>query len=114
MSFLYNRVIDIRRPATQSGAGAIEYGGLEFAALAEVALAVPCNIQSAGNSRVNPAGLPGDTIPATWKINIPRGKVADGVIQDRDICRDDLGREFAVTADYSHSMGWRLTCDRLE
>lgn len=119
MSFLYPRTIRVERAAHQKeGVGKMAYGGVDITpnadALDLIVECVPCNIQSRSSGSVNPAGLPGDTRLVQWFINIPRGKVADGVIQRNDLLTDDLGRRFKVQAPYCHPLGWRLTVDTLE
>lgn len=115
MSFLYPRTITITRASHQVGVGAISHGGKDQAKMITVATDVPCNVQSKSGGRINPTGLPADTMAATWSINIPkRAGIPAGTIRDRDLIVDDLGRRFQVTADYCHSLGWRLGVDRLE
>lgn len=114
MSFLFPRTIKITRAAHQDGQGAVGYGGMNPAQTTTVAEAVPASVQAKNGGRVNPTALPGDTMPAQWRILVPSGLLAEGDVKDRDFIEDDLGRRFQVTADYFHPMGASFTCDRLE
>lgn len=115
MSFLFEHVVSIRRPAHQaSGAGKQGYGGIDAAETDLIAEGVPASVQAKGTGRANPAGLPADASPFRWQIVIEAGHVDAGVIQDRDIVIDNLGRRFQVSADYSHSLGWTLQAEKLE
>lgn len=122
MGFIWPRKITVTRAAHQDGDGPdVGYGGTtrETQRLAEtdegvILEDVPCNIQARAGGRKNPTNLPGDTVAAQWFVNIPPGAVPVGAIKDRDFITDDLGRRFQVTADYDHSLGQRLTVDRLE
>lgn len=82
--------------------------------MAAIATGVPASIQAKGTGRGNPTGLPADASPFRWAILIPDGHLAAGAIKDGYMITDDLGRRFQVSADYSHSMGWTLNCERME
>lgn len=119
MTFIYPRVISVFRASHQKdGVGKMGYGGVNTTPSADemdlVIEDVPCNIQSRSSGMINPAAIPGDTRLIQWYINIPRGKVAEGLIQRNDIVKDDYGRRFKVQGPYFHSLGWRLTVDTLE
>lgn len=117
MSFLYPRTMAVQRAAQQAAGqplGARPYGGQSKDTMADVIEDVRCNVQARGQNRANPTALPADTQTAQWSINIPLGAVpVETTIQDRDLITDDLGRRFRVTHAYPHSLGWRLTCERL-
>lgn len=116
MSFLYPHEIRVKRNAHQEGEGALGYGGTDRQDGQEWVIRDPiaCNIQSRSSGRQNPTGLPGDTLAAQWFIYIARRLVPEGLIREGDFVHDHLDRRFKVQAAYPHSMGWRLTCDRME
>jgi hypothetical protein len=118
MSFLFERTIKVERPAHQTNdaaPGAAGYGGIDAAQMSEIVASAPASVQRKGTGARNPMGLPGDATPYRWAILIPASAgIAPGVIQDRDIVTDDLGRRFQVAADYTHSLGWSLDGERLE
>lgn len=122
MGFIWPRLIKVTRADHQAADGPdVSYGGTsrETETLVEtedgvVLEDIPCNIQARAGGRKNPTNLPADTVAAQWFINIPPGAVPEGSIKDRDFITDDLGRRFQCTADYDHSLGQRLTVDRLE
>lgn len=116
MSFLYPRTVTISRPDHQDtpAAGIMPYGGVDQDAMDVIVSGIACNVQSRGTGRRDAEHLPGDATNYLWNINIPLGLVADGVIQDRDLAKDDLGRRFVVEAAYCHSMGWKLSVASLE
>lgn len=114
MSFLYPRTLTIERPAAQTGAGKLGYGGLTKAARTSVASGIPAGVQAKGSGRHGDAGLPADTRRAEWVVMIPLGQVPPGDIRNHDVITDDLGRVFTVTSDFCDSMGWALTCEREE
>ena len=116
VDFLYPRVATIRRPNHQvsPAAGVMAYGGVDQSAMTTIATGIVCNVQSRGTGRRDAEHLPADATPYLWNVNIPLGQVAEGVIRDRDVLTDDLGRRLVIEAAYSHSMGWRLACASLE
>lgn len=117
MSFLFERTITIKRARhqdTETEGLSETYGGIDETNMETLFEGVACSIQSRSSGRANPTGLPADTRPASWFILIPAEEAPQaGDIMDDDFVYDDLGRRFQVQADYSHSMGWRLSTDRL-
>ncbi|KAA0686011.1 hypothetical protein DTW90_34560 [Neorhizobium sp. P12A] len=116
MSFLYPRTISVTRPQGQTGVGNVGYSAVEKGTEAPVISGIPASVQA----KTTMARVPNGSLPAqppgpiVWRVYIPNGKVPDGMIQDRDIITDDLGRRFQVEADYVNSMGWNIPCIRLE
>ncbi|MDW3683104.1 hypothetical protein RA280_15365 [Cupriavidus sp. CV2] len=115
MSFIYPRTVAITRPNAQTGVGAVGYGGLVASAETAVASALPASIQLDRTGRKPDAGLPGDAAGKTlWKVFIPAASAAKGLIQARDVLKDDLGIRYQVTAPYWNSLGYALLVERLE
>lgn len=116
MSFLYERLISISRPDVDLDVGAQSYSGVSIDTETLLFENIPATVQaSSGSSRPSTAEMPAAApAPIQWKILIPRGKIANGAIQTKDIITDDLGRRFQVSADYCHSMGWTLMTIKLE
>ena len=115
MSFLYPRTIAITRPNTNSGIGAIGYGGLTPAAETAVVSGLPASIQENKNLGKPEADVPGDALRATqWNIFIPATAAALGLIEERDIVTDDLGQRYQISTAYWNSLGYRLGADQLE
>lgn len=114
MGNLYPHTVNFFRPPEQSGEGALAYGGRTAASEIPVTGPHRANVQHKRDGQKPPVGLPADNKASMWQIFLPRGAVAPGVIKDRDIAVDNLGRRFAVTADYSHNLGWRISAERLE
>lgn len=104
MSFMYPRVISFTRPGAQSGPGLQPYGGASPVTETVVAGAqgLSCSIQQSA-TKSNPTGLPGDVAMTNYRVFIP-GFPA-GIVRDRDIGTDDLGRRLQVESAYVDSMG---------
>jgi hypothetical protein len=113
--FLYPRTIGITRPAAQSSVGSEPYGGLNQATETTIATGLPASIQKAGAAGAPLGGIPGDMADrSVWRMFIPQGSVALGVVQDRDIVTDDQGWRYQVMATYWNSLGLQLSCELLE
>ena len=114
---MYPRTIAVTRPSAPVGVG---YTGGYSGALKSTETPVVSGIAASVQAKTTmarpvagalPSAAPG---PIVWRVFIARGIVADGVIKDRDIITDDLGRRFQVEAAYSNSMGWNIACTALE
>lgn len=114
MSFIYPRTVTLRRPAAQTGEGKLSYGGKTQAGEATVQADIPASIQLRREGQRNPTGLPGDGARPTWDVFTPRRALAVGVVKDRDIFVDDLGRRFQVLGDYIDSLGGKYRAEKLE
>ncbi len=113
--FLYPRTIAITRPAVQSAVGSEPYGGLNAATETSVAVGLPASIQKAGAAGTPLGGIPGDIAGRTvWRMFIPQGSAALGLVRDRDIVTDDQGWRYQVMATYWNSLGLQLSCELLE
>lgn len=113
---IYIRTISVTRPASQLGAGDEGYLGLnrELSGTT-IATGLAATIQSSREVRAPLGKTPSDAdTKAQWNIYLPPGAVAAGVIQDRDIATDDLGRSFMITASDPTAMGYRLRAELLE
>lgn len=117
MSFLYPRTISVRRPAQTSSVGIVsEYVAQTAAAETVIATDIPASIQAkqSGGER-NPAALPSDSKGlVSWRILTPRGALADGLVLNRDVIVDDLGRRFQVIAAYTAPLGADFICQQME
>lgn len=115
MSFLYPRVVSVRRPAAQTGVGfQTGYAGNTRAQETVVAADLRASIQLTREGQKNPVGLPGDGTRPAWDIFIPYGDAAAGSILDRDFIEDDLGRRFQVVADNPDSLGYAIRAEKVE
>jgi hypothetical protein len=114
MSFLYPRVVALRRPGGQSGEGIVAYGGQTQAAEQVIAWGIPASIQERREGQASRVGLPGDGTRPSWYVFIPRAALPPGSVLDRDVIVDDQGQRYQVIANYWDSLGHRLTVERLE
>lgn len=116
MSFLYPRTITVKRPAQTCGVGVIDgYVAQAPADETIVATEIPASIQAKAAGYRNPAGLPSDSRAlTTWRVLTPHGLLADGLVQNRDVIVDDLGRRFQVVAAYTAPLGACFLCEQME
>lgn len=114
MSFIYPRIVEIRRPFGTTGIGALPYQGLEPQNETVLYTNIPASIQHGGGT-ANKTGLPADTMSApTWQIFIPLNALPKGAIQDRDIIVDEESQRYQVQASYWNSLGYNCACERLQ
>lgn len=116
MSFIYPRTISVNRPKQESGFGVVNgYVAQAPSDETTVASGIPASIQAKAASSHNPAGLPSDSKAlTTWRVLTKRGTLADGLVQNRDVVVDDLGRRFQVIAAYTNSLGACFLCEQME
>lgn len=114
MSFIYPRIVAFHRPADQSGAGRIGYGGQNVANEGVIATGIPASVQERKDGPANPVHIPTDGRRPDYYVFIPRKKLANGTLKSRDIMIDDLGNRFQVIAPYWDSLGYRLSVMSLE
>jgi hypothetical protein len=115
VSFIYPRLITIKRPGKQTGVGArADYAADQIENETVVVCDVPASIQARNANGKNPVGLPGDGALQSWRVLTPKGALAFGQVKDRDIVVDDCGNRFQVLADYSNSLGCNFIVSRLE
>lgn len=112
---LYPRVISIRRPDTDAAVGAQPYSGTTEAAETPVVAGLPCSIQFTGRLATPLGGTPSDAADrAAWRIMIPLAAAANGLIAERDIIVDDLGKRYQVFAAWWDSLGYNVQVELLE
>lgn len=114
MSFLYPRTISVYSPAAQTGEGVLGYGGQTQAGETAKVSGVRASIQLRREGQRSQVGLPGDGSRPSWDIFTSRRALAVGVVRDRDIIVDDLGRRFQVLGDYIDSLGGKFRVETLE
>lgn len=115
MSFLYPRVISVRRPNAQTGTGTLPYGGAQATNETVILSGLPASIQQKGQTSTE-TNLPSDPKGGAprWRIFIPKGSAALGQIVERDIIVDDLSKRYQVIAAYWGSLGYNLLTSLLE
>lgn len=115
MSFLYPRTIAVHRQIPAAIAGDGGYAGLQSTSETVIAAAVPASIQTAsrGSAGRGIANVPSDAGKTMWRIMIPRGVLAAGTIQVRDVIVDDLGARYQVGAPWNDSLGWAVLAELL-
>lgn len=114
MSFLYPRTIKITRQAPVTAVGAVQYSAVQAFQETSVAVGLPASIQLDRTGRKPDANLPADIVGRTlWRILIPLGAAAQGLIQANDVITDDLNVRYQVVGPYWNSLGYNLLVDRL-
>jgi hypothetical protein len=94
VSFFYPRVINISRQNANSAIGAQPYSGLSASNETVVASGIEARIQIQRQGSWPVAKLAGDAVgESVYRILF---KSADGLVQDRDIITDDLGKRYQV------------------
>jgi hypothetical protein len=113
MSFMYPRVVSIRRQnsAATATVGAIKFGGDQPADEAVIATGIPASIQYDRMGNAPNANLPSDSKRSTWKIIIPLASCAKGTVHKNDIVVDDEGLRYQVIAPYWNSLGFSLRAE---
>jgi hypothetical protein len=124
--FIYPRTVQINRAipaaATSAAVGVVGYSGMTTQPAPGTAQGedvlftrIPASIQAAQTGRKRDSALASDAVFApTWNIIIPAASLAKGSVRDRDIVIDDEGYRYQVGQAYWNSLGYRLTCVRLE
>lgn len=116
MSFIYPRVVAIRRPKADAGVGDQGYSaerGVDDED--EVLSGLPASIQIDRQGQANALHLPADAkFQPIWKVFIPLRAAARGAIKSTDIVVDDAGSRYQVFAPYWNSLGYQLRCIILE
>ncbi|WDZ97978.1 hypothetical protein Herbaro_09415 [Herbaspirillum sp. WKF16] len=118
-----NRRIALSRAATQSGVGAVGYGGPCGTAGDQVVVGEPggsiadtgwpASILLFGQRERSATGLPGSVQQIGWRILLPASVPPGVVINAGDIITDDLGRRYACQGAELTDMGWRITSTEL-
>jgi len=99
VSFLYPSTISITRQNQNNALGTQGYGGVLATNESIIATGIPAHIQADRQGTRPQSGLPADAAgQSIWKVIF---KAAKGLVQDRDIITDDIGRRFQViSADW--------------
>ncbi|CAJ0698810.1 hypothetical protein [Ralstonia holmesii] len=114
MSFIYPRTIKITRQAPVTAVGAVQYSAVQASQEVNVATGISASIQLDKTGRKPDANLPADIAGRTfWRVLIPLGQAALGLIQLEDVITDDLGVRYQVVGPYWNSLGYNLLVDRL-
>lgn len=118
---IYPRTVAITRPNTNSSVGAQPYSGVQQSNETSIATGLSASIQMKRGGPRPTAGLPADVHDVgLWIVFIPNasaqagGVASSGAILDRDVVTDDNGLRYQVTHAYWNSLGWQLTCEKLE
>lgn len=116
MGFIYPRTIAVTRPPAQPDKAGFQGNApaAERGSETSVAASLRCSIQLHGRQGKNPTGLPDDTDADEWEILIPKGACARGTLREGDICTDDLGERYQITANYWNSLGYALRALKLK
>ena len=91
-----NRIINVLRPATQSGVGAIGYGGDIVSTETTLMSAWPASVLQGTKGEKNPTGLPMDERNPWMSVLLPH--YTGVTIRTSDILTDDLGRKMLVSS----------------
>ena len=113
-TFLYPRTLTITRPKAQGNYGSVGYRGQRETDEGVIASGIPASVQQRGRGGLNATKLPGDAHQTNWRILIPLGAVADGLIKPRDILTDEFGNRYQTSDPYLTPLGYQLSCERLE
>jgi hypothetical protein len=114
MSFIYPRVVSVRRPNADAAVGAQPYSGLSEGNETQIAAGLPASIQLARKGGGPDAGVPSDAYGrVSFNVLIPAGSASIGLITENDIIVDDLGKRYQVSGAYWNSLGYNLTTDLL-
>lgn len=115
MSFLYPRTITITRPNPTNTVGAAPYSGEVRSDETTIVMGLPASIQHRRKgSSTHGTELPSDAPRTDWVIFIPKSQAARGLIAERDIVTDDLGKRYQVAAAYWDSLGYQLPVSLLQ
>lgn len=115
MSFLYPRVVSVSRPKVDNSVGAQNYSGVTRGEEDPVVENLPASIQLQRRSGAPDGKTPSDAYARSgFNILIPLNACALGVITERDIITDDLGKRYQVIGAYWNSLGYNLSTELLE
>lgn len=115
MSFIYPRTVALTRPPINDAPGDRGYSGVTKANETTIATGLPASIQLDTKSGKPDGDVPSDAYTRTaYRIFIPRRAAALGLINERDIVTDDLGKRYQVVGNYWNSLGYNLACTVLE
>ncbi len=113
MSFLYPRIVTVRRAKADKDFGALGYSGMNPAEEDDVVKAVPASIQNRPSRGAPDGMLPSDAYTRSgWNIFV---RLRDRtLIRERDVIVDDTGKRYLVIAGYWNSLGYNCSVELLE
>jgi hypothetical protein len=115
VSFVYPRTIAITRPNTNDTPGDRGYSGVTKANETPIVSGLPASIQLQSKGGAPLGGTPSDAFSMSrYAVMIPFAAAALGLIEERDIVTDDLGKRYQVVGAYWNSLGHNLSCTLLE
>lgn len=112
---VYPRTVTITRPIANETPGGQPYSGVQEANETTIIAGLPASIQFTGRLSTPLGDTPSAaTDRAGWRILIPATAVAIGVITERDVATDDLGKRYQVFAAWCDVQGYNLQVELLE
>lgn len=116
MSFFYEYTVLLYRYRTDTPAGEGGYSGSgQSSDLNLIASGLQASVQKYRVGRSTPANLPGDAGAPAYNVVMPFSSVPTlGMIMERDILVDQLGRRFQVFAVEWSVLGFSAQCLLLE
>lgn len=113
MSFLYPRIITIRRLTKPSNFGALAYSGSTPDQESDIAKNIRASIQRQKTKGTPDGHVPSDAYSRSeWTIFVPSQDRK--LIQERDVIVDDTAKRYLVSASYWNSLGYNLSAELLE
>lgn len=109
---LCNNTVDIKRPQSQSGVGALSYGGDTDSTETLLMQQWPCSILHKGGGERGEGKLPGDLGSAQWEVLLPA--YAGVMLRFGDIITDNASRRFVISGAELTSLGWRLSTQQVQ
>jgi hypothetical protein len=111
-NFLYPRTISVSRPNPNTGVGAQPYGALQETNETTIATGISAKVQIDRQGTKPTTALPGDAAgDSIWNIIF---KASLGLVQDRDVITDDLGKRYQVISAYWGPLVTTCRCQILE
>ena len=102
-----NRTLNVKRPAQQTGAGAVGYGGNTAATETPLMTGWPGSVLQGTKGEKNEVNLPGDVRYPWWQILLP---AFPGVtLHTADTITDELSRRYVISSAELSDLGWRCT-----
>lgn len=115
MSFLYPRIISVRRPRANESVGPQPYSGVTEANEDTIASGLRASIQLNRKGGSPQAGTPSDAYNRNgYDVFIPKSDAALGSILERDVIVDDLANRYQVTGAYWNSFGFNLSVELMQ
>jgi hypothetical protein len=98
-----------------SSVGVEPYGGITETNEKIIASGLPASIQQ-DRQRGTPLGRTPSDAPSRsgWVVFVPSNEAALGLVTERDIIVDDLGKRYMVIAAYWNSLGYKFITELLE